>query len=92
MSVTKLVSGDVEKLVHMDDVSQNFIRGQGEVVIAVANAVRSQRARLPGGSQPIASFFMLSLTGTDLIVLSKIFAGFLFLFEHATIRFDMSEF
>jgi len=90
--VTKLMSGEIEKLVHMEDALRQSIRGQDEALTAVANAVRSQRAGLSGDNRPIASFFMLGPTGTGKTLLSKKLAGFLFSTENAMIRFDMSEF
>ena len=90
--VTKLMSGEIEKLVHMEDTLRQSIRGQDEALTAVADAVRSQRAGLSGDNRPIASFFMLGPTGTGKTLLSKKLAGFLFSTENAMIRFDMSEF
>ena len=90
--VTKLMSGEIEKLVHMEDILRQSIRGQDEALTSVANAVRSQRAGLSGDNRPIASFFMLGPTGTGKTLLSKNLAGFLFSTENAMIRFDMSEF
>lgn len=90
--VTKLMSGEIERLVSMEDTLRQSIRGQDEALTAVANAVRSQRAGLSGDNRPIASFFMLGPTGTGKTLLSKKLANFLFSTESAMIRFDMSEF
>ncbi|KAK4996587.1 chaperone ATPase hsp78, partial [Elasticomyces elasticus] len=90
--VTKLMSGEVEKLVHMEDTLRQSIRGQDEALTAVANAVRLQRAGLSGENRPLASFFLLGPTGVGKTELSKKLAGFLFSTESAVIRFDMSEF
>ena len=90
--VTKLMSGEIDKLVHMEDTLRQSIKGQDEALVAVSNAVRSQRAGLSGDNRPIASFFMLGPTGTGKTLLSKKLAGFLFSTENAMIRFDMSEF
>ena len=90
--VTKLMSGEIEKLVHMEDTLRQSVRGQDEALTAVANSVRSQRAGLSGENRPIASFFVLGPTGTGKTELSKKLANFLFSTESAMIRFDMSEF
>ncbi|KAK4993874.1 chaperone ATPase hsp78 [Elasticomyces elasticus] len=90
--VTKLMSGEIEKLVHMEDTLRQSIRGQDEALTAVANAVRLQRAGLSGENRPLASFFLLGPTGVGKTELSKKLAGFLFSTESAVIRFDMSEF
>ena len=90
--VTKLMSGEIEKLVNMEDTLRQSVRGQDEALTAVANAVRSQRAGLSGDNRPIASFFFLGPTGVGKTELTKKLAGFLFSTESAMIRFDMSEF
>lgn len=90
--VTKLTSGHVEKLVHMEDTLGEAVKGQSEAVKAVANAVRLQRAGLSGDNKPLASFFFLGPTGVGKTELCKKLAGFLFSTESAVVRFDMSEF
>ena len=90
--VTKLMSGEVEKLVHMEDTLRQSIRGQDDALAAVANSVRSQRAGLSGDNRPIASFFFLGPTGVGKTQLCKKLASFLFSTENAMTRFDMSEF
>ncbi|KAM0722969.1 hypothetical protein Q7P37_001167 [Cladosporium fusiforme] len=90
--VTKLMSGEVEKLVHMEDSLRTSIRGQDEALTAVANAVRMQRAGLSGENRPLASFMFLGPTGVGKTELCKKMAGFLFSTESAVLRFDMSEF
>ncbi|KAK4560407.1 chaperone ATPase hsp78 [Recurvomyces mirabilis] len=90
--VTKLMSGEVEKLVHMEDSLRTFVRGQDEALTAVSNAVRLQRAGLSGENRPLASFMFLGPTGVGKTELCKKMAGFLFSTEQAVIRFDMSEF
>jgi ATP-dependent Clp protease ATP-binding subunit ClpB len=90
--VTKLMSGEVEKLVHMEDTLRTSIRGQDEALTAVANAVRMQRAGLSGENRPLASFMFLGPTGVGTTELCKKMAGFLFSTESAVLRFDMSEF
>ena len=90
--VTKLMAGEVEKLVHMEDSLRQSVRGQEEALKAVANAVRMQRAGLNGENRPLASFFFLGPTGVGKTQLCKTMANFLFSTESAMIRFDMSEF
>jgi ATP-dependent Clp protease ATP-binding subunit ClpB len=90
--VTKLMAGEVEKLIHMEEILQQSIRGQDEALHAVANAVRMQRAGLNGENRPLGSFMFLGPTGVGKTELCKKMANFLFSTEQAVIRFDMSEF
>ncbi|KAI9819999.1 MAG: chaperone ATPase hsp78 [Pycnora praestabilis] len=90
--VTKLMAGDIEKLVHMEDTLRQSVRGQDEALTAVANAVRMQRAGLSGENRPLASFMFLGPTGVGKTELCKKMANFLFSTESAVVRFDMSEF
>lgn len=90
--VTKLMAGDVEKLVHMEDTLRQSVRGQDEALTAVSNAVRMQRAGLSGENRPLASFMFLGPTGVGKTELCKKIAAFLFSTENAVVRFDMSEF
>jgi len=90
--VNKLMSGEVEKLIHMEDTLRQSVRGQDEALTAVANAVRMQRAGLSGENRPLASFMFLGPTGVGKTELCKKMAGFLFSTETAVVRFDMSEF
>ena len=90
--VTKLMSGEVEKLIKMEDTLRQSVRGQDEALTAVANAVRMQRAGLSGENRPIASFMFLGPTGVGKTELCKKMANFLFSTESAVLRFDMSEF
>ena len=90
--VSKLTSGHIEKLVHMEDTLRESVRGQDEAISAVSNAVRLQRAGLSGDNRPLASFFFLGPTGVGKTELCKKLAGFLFSTESAVVRFDMSEF
>jgi ATP-dependent Clp protease ATP-binding subunit ClpB len=90
--VTKLTSGHIEKLVHMEDTLRESVRGQDEALKAVSNAVRMQRAGLNGENRPLASFFFLGPTGVGKTELCKKLANFLFSTESAMVRFDMSEF
>lgn len=90
--VNKLMAGDVEKLIHMEDTLRKSVRGQDEALSAVANAVRMQRAGLSGDNRPLASFMFLGPTGVGKTELCKKMAEFLFSTESAVVRFDMSEF
>ncbi|KAL2871980.1 chaperone ATPase HSP78 [Aspergillus lucknowensis] len=90
--VSKLMAGEVEKLIHMEDTLRKSVRGQDEALAAVANAVRMQRAGLSGENRPLASFMFLGPTGVGKTELCKKMAEFLFSTETAVVRFDMSEF
>ncbi|KAJ6782009.1 hypothetical protein PWT90_10033 [Aphanocladium album] len=90
--VSKLTSGHIEKLVHMEDSLSEAVKGQDDAIKAVSNAVRLQRAGLSGENKPLASFFFLGPTGVGKTELCKKLAGFLFSTESAVVRFDMSEF
>lgn len=90
--VSKLTSGHTERLIHMEDILRESIRGQDEALKAVADAVRMQRAGLSGENRPLASFFFLGPTGVGKTELCKKLAAFLFATEAAVLRFDMSEF
>jgi ATP-dependent Clp protease ATP-binding subunit ClpB len=90
--VTKLTSGHTEKLIHMEEILRQSVRGQDEALKAVADAVRMQRAGLSGENRPLASFFFLGPTGVGKTELCKKLASFLFSTEQAVVRFDMSEF
>ncbi|PLN83812.1 chaperone protein [Aspergillus taichungensis] len=90
--VNKLMAGDVEKLIRMEDTLRQAVRGQDEALTAVANAVRMQRAGLSGENRPLASFMFLGPTGVGKTELCKKMAEFLFSTETAVVRFDMSEF
>lgn len=89
---TKLMSRDIEKLIHMEDSLRKSVKGQDEALKAVADAVRLQRAGLASDNRPTASFMFLGPTGVGKTELCKRMAEFLFFTEGAVIRFDMSEF
>lgn len=90
--VSKLMRGESEKLIRMEDALRAHVRGQDEALTAVANAIRMQRAGLSGDNRPIASFMMLGPTGVGKTEVCKRLAEFLFSTQQAVIRFDMSEF
>ena len=90
--VNKLMAGEVEELINMEDTLRKSVRGQDEALTAVADAVRMQRAGLSGENRPLASFMFLGPTGVGKTELCKKMAEFLFSTESAVVRFDMSEF
>ena len=90
--VTRMLEGEREKLIHMEDRLQERVIGQEEAVRAVSNAVRRNRAGLGDPNRPIGSFLFLGPTGVGKTELCKALAEFLFDDEHAMVRIDMSEF
>ncbi|KAL9609328.1 MAG: hypothetical protein Q9167_005894 [Letrouitia subvulpina] len=90
--VSKLMSGEIDKLIHMEDSLCQVIKGQDEALISVSNAIRMQRAGLSGESRPIASLMFLGPTGVGKTALCKALGNLLFSTEKAVIRFDMSEY
>ena len=90
--VARLQEGEREKLVHMEDRLHDRVIGQGDAVVAVANAVRRARAGLQDANRPIGSFIFLGPTGVGKTELSKALAEFLFDDESAMVRLDMSEY
>lgn len=90
--VSKMLEGEVEKLLRMEDVLHQRVIGQSEAVTAVSNAIRRTRAGLADPNRPIGSFLFLGPTGVGKTELCKTLAGFLFDTEQAMIRVDMSEF
>ena len=90
--VTKLLEGDVEKLLKMEDRLHERVVGQDEAVRAVAAAVRRARAGLQDPNRPLGSFVFLGPTGVGKTELARALAAFLFDDERAMIRIDMSEY
>lgn len=90
--VAKMLEGEVEKLLRMEDVLHQRVIGQTEAVTAVANAIRRSRAGLSDPDRPIGSFLFLGPTGVGKTELCKTLASFLFDTEQAMVRVDMSEF
>lgn len=90
--VSKMMEGEKEKLLRMEDVLHSRVIGQNEAVEAVANAIRRSRAGLSDPNKPIGSFLFLGPTGVGKTELSKTLANFLFDDEDAMVRIDMSEF
>lgn len=90
--VTRMLEGEREKLLHMEQFIGNQVIGQKEAITAVADAVRRSRAGLSDPNRPIGSFLFLGPTGVGKTELTKALANFLFDSEAAMIRIDMSEF
>ncbi|MGB3609475.1 MAG: ATP-dependent chaperone ClpB [Cellvibrio sp.] len=90
--VSKMLEGEREKLLRMEDALHKRVIGQHEAVVAVANAVRRSRAGLSDANRPNGSFLFLGPTGVGKTELCKSLAEFLFDTSDAMIRIDMSEF
>ena len=90
--VDKMLEGEKEKLLHMEDFLSKRVIGQKEAIAAVSNAVRRSRAGISDARQPIGSFLFLGPTGVGKTELSKALAEFLFNDESAMLRVDMSEY
>jgi ATP-dependent Clp protease ATP-binding subunit ClpB len=90
--IARLLSGERERLMKMEDAIRRRVVGQDEAVIALSNAVRRNRSGLGDPNRPIGTFLFLGPTGVGKTELSKALADFLFNDEHAMVRVDMSEF
>jgi ATP-dependent Clp protease ATP-binding subunit ClpB len=90
--VSKMLEGEREKLLHMEESLGKRVVGQGEAVRAVADAIRRSRAGLSDPNRPNGSFLFLGPTGVGKTELCKALAEFLFDTEEAMVRIDMSEF
>jgi ATP-dependent Clp protease ATP-binding subunit ClpB len=90
--VSKLLEGEVDKLVRMEDLLHTRVVGQDEAVTAVANAIRRSRAGLSDPHRPIGSFLLLGPTGVGKTELARALAEYLFDDERAIVRLDMSEY
>ena len=90
--VTKLMEGEREKLLHMEEILHKSVIGQDEAIHVVSDAIRRSRAGLSDPNRPIGSFLFLGPTGVGKTELCKALANFLFDTEEAMIRIDMSEF
>ncbi|MEO8456495.1 MAG: Clp protease N-terminal domain-containing protein, partial [Chloroflexota bacterium] len=90
--VTKLMEGEVEKLISMEDRLAERVVGQDEAIRAVANAVRAARAGLQDPNRPLGSFLFLGPTGVGKTETARALAEFLFDDEQALVRIDMSEY
>src|SRR5271157_1088278 len=90
--VAKMMEGEQEKLLHMEDNLRRRVVGQDDALVAVANAVRRARAGLQDPNRPIGSFIFLGPTGVGKTETARALAEFLFDDEHAMVRIDMSEY
>jgi ATP-dependent Clp protease ATP-binding subunit ClpB len=90
--VAKMLEGERDKLLRMEEVLHKRVVGQSEAVQAVSNAIRRSRAGLSDPDRPIGSFLFLGPTGVGKTELCKALAGFMFDTEDAMVRIDMSEF
>jgi len=90
--VAKLLSGERERLMKMEEAIRRRVVGQNEAVAALCNAVRRSRSGLGDPNRPIGTFLFLGPTGVGKTELSKALAEFLFNDPHAMVRVDMSEF
>ncbi len=90
--VSRLMEGEVEKLIHMEERLHERVVGQDEAVEAVANALRRSRAGLADPMRPIGVFLFLGPTGVGKTELARALAEFMFDSEQAMVRIDMSEY
>ncbi len=90
--VTKMLQGEKEKLLHLEDELHKRVIGQDEAIIAVSDAIRRSRAGLGDAKRPIGSFIFLGTTGVGKTELAKALAEFLFDDETMMTRIDMSEY
>jgi ATP-dependent Clp protease ATP-binding subunit ClpB len=90
--VSKLLEGEMEKLVHLEELLHKRVVGQDEAIAAVANAIRRARAGLSDPNRPLGSFLFLGPTGVGKTELARALAEFLFDDERNMVRIDMSEY
>ncbi len=90
--VSRLLEGETEKLIHMEERLHERVVGQAEAVEAVANALRRARSGLQDPNRPIGSFIFLGPTGVGKTELARALAEFMFDDERAMVRLDMSEY
>ena len=90
--VSRLMEGEVQKLLKMEERLHQRVVGQDEAIIAVSNAIRRARAGLQDPNRPLGSFIFLGPTGVGKTELARALAEFLFDDEHSLIRIDMSEY
>jgi ATP-dependent Clp protease ATP-binding subunit ClpB len=90
--VSKLMEGETEKLIRLEDHLHNRVVGQNRAVSAVANAIRRSRAGLSDPHRPVGSFLFLGPTGVGKTELARALAGFMFDDDRAMVRIDMSEY
>jgi ATP-dependent Clp protease ATP-binding subunit ClpB len=90
--VAKLLEGEMQKLVHLEEHLHERVVGQDDAVSAISNAIRRSRAGLSDPDQPIGSFLFLGPTGVGKTELARALAEFMFDDERAMVRIDMSEY
>src|SRR5204862_5921433 len=90
--VSRMLEGEIQKLVHMEERLKERVVGQDEAVSFVSNAIRRNRAGLNDPNRPIGSFLFLGPTGVGKTELARALAEFLFDDERAMVRVDMSEY
>jgi ATP-dependent Clp protease ATP-binding subunit ClpB len=90
--VSRLMEGEIQKLIHMEERLHKRVVGQDEAITAVSNAMRRARAGLQDPNRPLGSFIFLGPTGVGKTELARALAEFLFDDEQAMIRIDMSEY
>jgi ATP-dependent Clp protease ATP-binding subunit ClpB len=90
--VSRLMEGEVEKLIHMEERLHRRVVGQDEAIEAVANALRRSRAGLQDPNRPIGNFLFLGPTGVGKTELARALAEFMFDSDEAMVRIDMSEY
>ena len=90
--VSRLMEGEIQKLIHMEERLHQRVVGQDEAITAVSNAIRRARAGLQDPNRPLGSFIFLGPTGVGKTELARALAEFLFDDEHAMVRIDMSEY
>ncbi len=90
--VSRLLEGEVQKLLHMEERLHQRVVGQDEAIRAVSNAIRRSRANLQDPNRPLGSFIFLGPTGVGKTELARALAEFLFDDEQAMVRLDMSEY
>src|SRR6185503_7549693 len=90
--VSRLMEGEIQKLLRMEDRLHQRVVGQEEAIVAVSNAVRRARAGLQDPNRPLGSFIFLGPTGVGKTELARALAEFLFDNDQAMVRIDMSEY
>jgi ATP-dependent Clp protease ATP-binding subunit ClpB len=90
--VSRLLEGEIEKLIHMEERLHGRVIGQDEAVASVSNALRRSRAGLQDPNRPIGTFLFLGPTGVGKTELARALAEFMFDSEDAMVRIDMSEY
>jgi ATP-dependent Clp protease ATP-binding subunit ClpB len=90
--VSRLMEGEIQKLIHMEERLHQRVVGQDEAIAAVSNAIRRARAGLQDPNRPLGSFIFLGPTGVGKTELARALAEFMFDDEHAMVRIDMSEY